>query len=217
MRLKNIIFDLDGTLVDSFQDIFISLTTAAKHLGLPAPSKIMMTNNMHLRLDQLVGSMYPDTDRNALMQEFRDHYDGSGYLNTIPYPRVNETMQYLNEKGCRLFVATNKRNIAAKAIINRVNLNDSIEDIYTSDCADTVLTKEKLVQRLIVDKELDVKSTVLVGDTQSDWDAAIFNCLFFIYAAYGYGKLDHILINKSKTATIDSFSQLIRIIEKIRN
>jgi phosphoglycolate phosphatase len=213
LRFKNIIFDLDGTLVDSFQDIYISLTNAAEHLSLPAPSEIIMRNNLHLRLDQLVEAMYPDVDGNAVMTEFRNHYDSSGYTHTYPYPGVNETLQYLKEKGCHLFVATNKRKVAARAILRSLDLNNIIEDVYTSDCATHLLSKEKIVERLIAEKRLETKRTSLVGDTNSDLDAALYNNLFFIYAAYGYGKLDLNSMNESKTTHIGSFPQLIRLIE----
>jgi len=213
LRFDNLIFDLDGTLVDSFQDISISLTNAAEHLSLPAPSEIMMRNNMHLRLDQLVESMYPDVDGNAVMTEFRNHYDSSGYTHTYPYLGVNETLQYLKEKGCHLFVATNKRKVAARAILSGLDLNDIIEDVYTSDSVHPLLSKEKIVERLITEKRLEAKRTTLVGDTLSDYEAASKNDLFFIYAAYGYGKLDLNSINESKATHIGSFPQLIRLIE----
>jgi phosphoglycolate phosphatase len=214
MQFDNIILDLDGTLVDSFQDIYSALAAAANQLGLPAPAESLMRDNMHLRLDQLVQSLYPDADGNMLMQEFRNNYDGSGYPHTQPYPGVVETLGLLRQHGCRLFVATNKRKVAAESIVSRFDRNGVIEDIKTSDCANPPLSKNEIVQRILVEKKLDPKRTALVGDTRGDWEAAVHSGLFFIYAAYGYGNLDLISINKSKAAYIDSFSQLIRVIEK---
>jgi phosphoglycolate phosphatase len=110
-------------------------------------------------------------------------------------------------------VATNKRKVAARAILSGLDLNDIIEDVYSSDCATPLLSKEKVVQMLIMEKRLDPKRTTLVGDTFSDYEAALKNDLFFIYAEYGYGKLDLNSMNESKATHIGSFPQLIRLIE----
>jgi phosphoglycolate phosphatase len=213
-QFDNIIFDLDGTLVDSFQDIYSALAAAATHLGLPAPAENPMRENMHLRLDQLVQSLYPDADWDVLMQEFRNTYDGSGYPHTQVYPGVMETLRLLHQEGCRLFVATNKRKFAADLIVSRFDRDSFIDDIKTSDCSNPPLSKKEIVERILVEKRLDPEHTVLIGDTKGDWDAAVQNGLFFIYVVYGYGNLDLISINKSKAAYITSFSQLIRILEK---
>jgi phosphoglycolate phosphatase len=213
LRFDNIILDLDGTLVDSFQDIYAALMAAADCLNLTAPSETMMRTHMHLRLDQLVDSIYPNIDSDTLMKEFKAHYDSSGYPGTFPYPGVQETLKYLNQKGCRLFVATNKRKVAAEAILSCLDLNDIIEDVYTSDRANPAMNKEKVVQMLIMEKRLDAKRSALVGDTHSDWEAALYNGLFFIYAAFGYGNLNNFPIKESEFTHIDSFPQLIRVIE----
>jgi phosphoglycolate phosphatase len=208
MLFNNIIFDMDGTLVDSFKDICFALTAAAHHLGLPPPSKQLMRDNMHLRLDELVQTFYPDTDGTMIMQEFKIHYDGSGYPHTWPYPGVVETLQSLRQQGCRLFVATNKRKVAAEAILSRFDKVGIIEDMKTSDGSYPPLNKNEIVQRIIFEKNLDPKRTALVGDASGDWEAARHNGIFFIFASYGYGKLDYRFSNQSKILIIDSFSQL---------
>lgn len=213
MCFNNIIFDLDGTLVDSFQDIYSALAAAADHLGLPAPAENLMRDNMHLRLDQLVQSLYPDADGNLLMQEFRNNYDGSGYPHTQPYPGVVETLRLLRQQGCRLFVATNKRKVAAESIVSRFGSEGIIDDIKTSDCSNPPLSKTEIVQRILGEKRLDPKHTALVGDTKGDWEAAVNNGIFFIFAAYGYGKLDLQTRDQSRMLIIDLFPQLTCLCE----
>jgi phosphoglycolate phosphatase len=210
MHFDNFIFDLDGTLVDSFKDVYSALVGAVSHLGLPPPTESSIQRNMHLRLDQLVGALYPDGDVNAIMKEFQAQYDGSGYLNTRLYPGVKETLGYLHGRGSRLFVATNKRKIAAEGILSRLKVDEFIEVIMTSDSVFPPLSKDEMVERILLEKELDPAKTAMVGDAKGDAVAAMNNHIFFIFADYGYGTLDHHSINRSETAIIDSFSHLTR-------
>lgn len=208
MHFNNIIIDLDGTLVDSFQDISEALTAAAINLGLPAPKENTIRENMHLRLDQLIQTMYPDANQLNLIQQFRGLYDSSGYPNTRPYPGVVATLKLLHQRGFRLFVATNKRKIAADVIVSRFNAQNMIEQVITSDISDPPLSKDELVHKIITEKKLNPKYTVLVGDTQGDWESSIVNGLFFIYAEYGYGRLEIEDNQRLNFISISSFSQL---------
>lgn len=142
------------------------------------------------------------------MREFKIFYDGSGYPNTRPFPGVIETLQTLHQKGCRLFVATNKRKVAAEMIVSRFDRDGVIEDIKTADSNNPPLRKDEIVEKIIIEKKLDPKYTALVGDTTADQDAALCNGISFIFAAYGYGTLDHHFSNQSNVLIIDSFSQL---------
>ena len=210
MRFYNFIFDLDGTLVDTFQDIYLALTAATRDLGLSIPSEETIRSNMHLRLDQLIDLLYPGCDLNCMMDKFREHYDSSGYQNTRLYPGVKETLHYLHSRNCQLFVTTNKRKIAAEAILSRLNIDAFFNAILSSDITHPPLGKDDLVRRILIDGSLDPSATVMVGDAQGDADAAFHNCISFIFAAYGYGKLDEKGSMQPATASVESFRDLIK-------
>jgi len=210
MRINNFIFDLDGTLVDSFQDIYLAMTAATRDLGLSIPSEETIRGNMHLRLDQLIDLLYPDRDLNRIMDKFREHYDGSGYRNTRLYPGVKETLHYLHSRNCQLFVTTNKRKIAADAILSRLKIDTFFDTVLSSDIAHPPLGKDDLVRRILIDGSLDPSVTVMVGDAQGDADAAFHNCIFFIFAAYGYGKLDEEGSMQPIIASVEYFCDLMK-------
>jgi phosphoglycolate phosphatase len=204
----NIIFDLDGTLVDSFQDIYAALTAAADALDLPAPSRMMLESRMFMRLDELVESIYPEEDKTAVMEEFRNFYDNSGYPASRLYPGVKTIMAGFHKNGYGIFVATNKRNAAAKSILSNLELSDCIDDIYASDCVSPPLMKSDLVKKIIENKKLDPRKTIMIGDTMGDLQAAVQNEVDFIFAAYGYGQLDRDALPGSKIKIAESFSQI---------
>lgn len=168
---------------------------------------------MHLRLDQLVGTMFPDADKVKIMEIFREHYDSSGYRNTHPYPGVPGTLESMHRNGCRMFVATNKRGVAANILLRRFDPEAHIERLLASDCVVPPLGKSEIVNRLIVEYHLDRDQTALVGDTAGDLDAALDNDVSFIFASYGYGKLDQ---NESNLCmrVISAFPELMGFCDK---
>ena len=209
MRAVNFILDLDGTLVDSFQDIYVALDALAKDAGLDIPNESEVREQMHLRLDQLMGVMFPNANASMLMDGFRRHYDETGYSNTVPYPGVPGTLESMHRNGCRLFVATNKRTVAAKVLVKRLDPKSRIEKVWASDCATSPLAKSDLVKRLIDENQLDRNQTVFVGDSKDDLDAARQNEISFIFASYGYGKLDQKDYFDLRVQTISTFPELM--------
>jgi len=210
MRFNNFIFDLDGTLVDSFRDIYSALNAATRDLGLSVPSEERIRDNMHLRLDQLIDLLYPDRDLNRIMDRFREYYDGSGYRSTRLYPGVEETLEHLHDSKCHLFVTTNKRKIAADAILSRLKIDTFFDTVLSSDIAHPPLGKDDLVRMILIDGSLDPSVTVMIGDAQGDADAALNNCISFIYAAYGYGKLNEKRQMQPTIVSVKSFRDLMK-------
>lgn len=207
----NYIFDLDGTLVDSFRDIFSALEGSATELGLPIPQEADVQRRMHLRLDQMVEVIFPDADAHRVIERFRAIYDSSGYPNTRPYPGVERTIMALAQEGCRMFVATNKRMIAAKAIVERLDIDGAIEMIATSDMASPPLEKADQVRLIITNERLEPARTALIGDTRGDWNAAEKNGISFILAAYGYGNIPSKETEHADVQVISSFSELAHL------
>jgi phosphoglycolate phosphatase len=209
MHVDHIIFDLDGTLVDSFPDIYQAFRVSALELDLLVPLEATVKKNMHLRLDQMVMEMFPGSDREKVIRRFREHYDGSGYPNTFPYPGVGRTIEALRARGCHMFVATNKRKRATEAIIARIGLEDAFELVISSDIRDPPLNKTEIVHRIMTEKGLEASHTVLVGDTQGDWKAATENGIHFILAEYGYGNICPDKIEGGTIGRISSFLELV--------
>ena len=161
-----------------------------------------------MRLDELVESIYPKEDKTAVMEEFRNFYDNSGYPASCLYPDVKTILAGFHKNGYGIFVATNKRTIAAKSILSNLELSESIDDIYASDCVNPPLMKSDLVKRIIESKKLDPGKTIMIGDTMGDLQAAVQNEVDFIFAAYGYGQLDCDELPGSKIKIAESFSQI---------
>src|SRR5262245_54710493 len=116
MRATALIFDLDGTLVDTAPDLLkainavlkaegratVDLTTLRHMVGFGAPSAIRQAF-------AATGAPASDSDLPRLVENFRTHYRKNICVDSKPFPRVPETLSLLRAKGTRLGVLTNKQ------------------------------------------------------------------------------------------------------------
>jgi len=129
LRLRGVIFDLDGTLLDSFQPIFRSFRHAFQTLGydlqLLEEKRNVVGSTLEESLSQLVDP--PDVDR--AVQIFREHYRRTFADGTKILPGVEETLEALSALGLPLAVATNKNGPLAREILEYLGLAKYFREI----------------------------------------------------------------------------------------
>lgn len=208
----NYIFDLDGTIIDSFKDIFQAISEAAVIAGAPPPAREVMRSMMHLKLDEVVARLYPSAEKERLdiISNFKRIYDASGFPGTVLYPHVTRTLAELRSEGKRIFLATNKRKAATEALLRKFHIADDFEEVITSDSGERQgLTKKEMLVALIETNRLDWTASVYIGDTRGDYLAAQQLEIGFILAAYGYGDPDLLANDEGTLTVINEISELI--------
>lgn len=191
--ISNIVFDLDGTLIDSASSILecFRLTLAAMNyplgmlmdqslVGPPLRETIKFLSNERdpLKLDRLV-------------DEFKNQYDSGVCESAKPYPGIEQLLLNLKKSKKKIFIVTNKRHGPAKKIISHHGWSNLIDDIYTLDYPSVDLNKKSFVIRqLLSDYSLEAVKSCYVGDRIDDYDSARENNLRFIHATWGYGAND---------------------------
>lgn len=110
MHFESIIFDLDGTLVNSLSGIEASARYAVEKC-LPERKLPALRELIGPPIATMLAMLWPDLDQDrlkAVVTAFREHYDVQGCLLSELYPNVAETLDHLRHCGLRLFVLTNK-------------------------------------------------------------------------------------------------------------
>ena len=187
-----LLFDLDGTLLDSFPGIAYSVKAAFHAAGLP---------ERNFDLDKLIGppirtilSRAVETEDpsllDALEQHFRASYDSEGWLKTICYEGVHEVLQTMKQKGHLLFVVSNKPRHISVRILEAEGIAPFFEKIYTRDSKQPpYISKEDMLHQLLVEHRLDPQDCAMIGDTMEDASASTMNKIGFIFMEHGYGAL----------------------------
>jgi phosphoglycolate phosphatase len=198
---KAIIFDFDGTLVDSEKAIYESFQTVTKVL---APKREKFAKNI------LIGPPLRDTASEILGLNHQDQieefinlfiemHDEKVIKNTQPYPNVNNILNNFYRKKTFMAIATNKRQIPIKKLIHHFGWDDYFKFIECIDSKPNVRNKDLMIKD-IFNKDSSFCGGIFVGDTVNDGINANKNKLKFIKACYGYGKeqdWSKVIINKS--------------------
>ena len=209
---KAIIFDFDGTLVDSEQAIYECFQSITKHI---APERERHAKNI------LIGPPLRDTASEILGPEHQDLLDEFVQLfitmhdeqvirHTHPYPDVIEVLKKLHNKNIPMAVATNKRLAPTKKLIDHFGWNEYFSLIECSDSQSEMRNKDAMIQDIINQNE-SFQGSFFVGDTVNDGLSANLNQLTFIKACYGYGRDQ----DWTKVNIYSEIHQFIEILELI--
>jgi phosphoglycolate phosphatase len=185
-----VLFDLDGTLVDSRPGIEASVRAALSQSG-PDVEPPPLDGLLGRPLADLIACLAPTLDaggRESLGAAFRRHYDAEGWRESEPYPGVIPTLQTLRRCGVRSFVVTNKRRSPTVAILEAKGLAGLIEAEYTPDSRNPgYASKGEMGLACVAEHGLRRAATMVVGDSWEDLDMARECRVSFAAASWGYG------------------------------
>lgn len=198
----NLIFDLDGTLIDSRPGIVESLLFAtSKTLGKDFNIDLLQIGPP---IKVMIKQIFPDMSDKVVEEIvgcFREHYDSVGWSIYNVYPNVKDVLEVLKERNI-LFVATNKPKKPTNKILQHMGVAHLFEKIV---CHDEKMFQNKtdMVRSLIERSDALYK---MIGDSNDDLYAAYENSIGFIECTYGYGSINYSkLIDRVK---IEKFEDL---------
>jgi phosphoglycolate phosphatase-like HAD superfamily hydrolase len=208
----HIIFDLDGTLIDSKKEIIKTYQLVFRDI-IPTEKPDFDRMNYGSTLKAVLKSVYKNDPDNKIEQAkklFSSYYDTSSFEDTLLYESVYDTLDLLKKKGHKLYVATNKRQTPALRILHQKNIAHFFSDIMASEMLTGLnLTKEGMIAEL--KQKNAFVSGFMVGDSAYDILAGNKQNLTTIAVSYGYENKD-VFADQNPSYIIDSFKEIAHLL-----
>lgn len=169
-----VVFDWDGTLMDSQARIVACIQAAFADLGLPQPSREAASDVIGLGLDQAMSRLWPESDadqRAAVAGRYRRHFLETNETPSELFPGAREMLERLAAEGYLLAVATGKSRVGLDRALGETGLGGLF---HATRCADETFSKPHPQMLLELMEELGVaaRHTLMVGDTEYDLQMA---------------------------------------------
>jgi phosphoglycolate phosphatase len=170
--MKLLIFDLDGTLIDSRADLAAAVNAMLEHMGQPVVPTEQVTryvgNGAPVLVRRSLGEAAPETLTQAGLDFFIDYYGRHALDRTVLYPGVRETVERLCAAGKQLAVLSNKPEKMSRAIIEGLGVGDFFFRVYGGDSFEFKKPNPIGVERLMAESGTERAETMMVGDSSVD-------------------------------------------------
>ncbi|MCR5409901.1 MAG: HAD hydrolase-like protein [Lachnospiraceae bacterium] len=196
--IRNILFDLDGTLIDTGEGIMRSAQYALESIGIEVSDyrelsffvgpPLVHTYTQRYGLDM-------DTAR-RLVTKYRERYNDIGLFECEPYKGVIECVQDLRDKGYRTFVASSKPEAMCKRLLMHFDMLKLFDDVAGATPDGKIDTKSEVLYELFGRYPADTPgfaaSSILIGDTRFDIAGANDVGISSLGVSYGYGSAEEL-------------------------
>jgi len=192
-RVQGLVFDLDGTLIDSARDILQSIRLALEDVGLGTLPDDYFPDNMHGTSMGIFRSVISDMgweipeDMTPLRQAYLVHYQALDHRNTRLYPGVPEFLEACRDAGLSIAICTNKMHVFAMNALEKFGLQNTFG--FVTGCDTWAEAKPSPIPLLETIRMLELQpaQSVYFGDTSVDAECANSAGVPFVLHESGYG------------------------------
>lgn len=214
MRLPDtVIFDLDGTLVDSAPDLTAALNHTMRTIGLPGIGadevRHMVGHGARALIQKAVttaGTTLDDATFDAAFVTFLDYYADHVADLTTPFPNVIGTLALLRDAGVKLGVCTNKPQRLTDLLLETLGMSGWFGAILGADAVEHRKPHAGHLTATVDRLGGDLRRTVMVGDSQTDVDTARNAGTPVVAVSFGYSTVP--AADLLADLLIDDFSEL---------
>ncbi|KUG45144.1 hypothetical protein ALP79_200100 [Pseudomonas savastanoi pv. fraxini] len=212
-----IIFDMDGTVLDSAPGILESLTYAIRQMGhdfIPgAETQKLFGPPMKQIVAELLAP-YADDRVDECVHLYRSHYREQGLYKSFPYTGISNALSHFSNRNYSLFIATSKRQEFAEKMLTYNGLFNAFQSIFGTSPDGKLDDKADLVKALLASLAKPPSSVFMIGDKRDDMQAAQLNAIIPVGALWGYGGIDE-LKNSGAVALADTPWALPSVVDSL--
>jgi phosphoglycolate phosphatase len=208
-EIKLLVFDWDGTLMDSEARIVECIQRAAADLGYEVPDPDSARNIIGLGLREAVAALFPESDDELLqgmVTRYRHHFLDPQREPTDLFPAARETLDWASEEGFLLAIATGKGRGGLDAALQRTGLDGTF---HASRCSDECFSKPhpQMLEQLMEVLGVGPCETLMIGDTEYDMAMARNAGVAGVAVTYGVHAAERLLAYEP-VASLDCISEL---------
>ncbi len=186
-KFKLLVFDWDGTLMDSESRIVSCLRASSADLSLPILNDSIFRDIIGLGMNEAILKLYPDVDEAmiaAYAERYREHFLSDDFSEMLLFDGVTNTLDQLSSEGYKLAVATGK----SRRGLDRVLISHGLDSIFhATRCADETGSKPdpRMLNEIMSELGIAPDQTLMIGDTTYDMEMAFNAKTHALGVSYG--------------------------------
>lgn len=185
---KLVLFDLDGTIIDSSEGLINAAKEALTNLKLEILPDEEIKSCIGLPIGEPLGKIYgwDDAEKKAFYDIFRPIYKNKYLFQCDPFPGMVPLLSELKESGHHIGIATNKRKDSTELLLDHLEITD-LFDIVVAQDQKQIRDKSDMILDALEIMHICKEDSVLVGDSVTDLEAAEKAGICFIGVKFGFG------------------------------
>lgn len=213
-EVRNILFDLDGTLVDGSVTISTCVRHALGFVGVGVdsgpPIEALIGNSL---LDIFCENFGMDVEQAEIaILHYREHFDHLAQAGTLVYPDIRSVLSRLQESGYQLYIATVKPTSIAEKVLDDLQLLSCFDGVAGSSMTHERRHKSAIIAHALGKYNLDPAQSMMIGDRAQDISGARENGLLAVAVTYGFGDRDE-LNGARPDHTVDKSIELLELLD----
>ncbi|MFQ5866225.1 MAG: HAD family hydrolase [bacterium] len=210
-QIDLLIFDLDGTLVDTRQDLTNSVNYARNELGFPALELETVIKYVGNGVRKLMERSLPEKQWDKIEEAialFQNHYQDHALDFTTLYPGVKETLNHFRHK--KMAVISNKPENFSRSILKGLRVESYFDLVLGGDSLPFMKPSPEPVYKVLHDFAVKPERTVMVGDGVTDIEAGKQAKVLTCAVSYGFRKKE-LLLTAKPDYLVDSIVELRKL------
>lgn len=193
--INNILFDLDGTIINSEAGVTGSIRHALRECGYPEPAQEELRKCIGPPLTESFRCRFlvPKEDVTRVLKAFRRRYQELGMYECELYPGIVSCLRRVKALGYGVNLASSKNERACRTILSHLQIAELFDEIVGSTDSASIETKQDVIAEYFrrAPKQIP-RETVLVGDTRFDAEGALLSGMICFGVTYGFGNAEEL-------------------------